>query len=262
MKRHSQKPKIGEKPVAPCDTSDRISLTRDEWDFSSLPKEQVEQCFLWEFSRESEAVRKAVKRWRQQKRQPLPAWCKADDPEEARQLLSHSMPRIPRGIYIDRLEFPKQPWLSVPQPTRRQWLKDLPEIRKEGFQSITLRELPRNLQRILKYRFSAYAELVAFRIDWRLDNTELREQFRLWLKDHRPEDVKTETVKGKGSRVEQMRAGLKSLAALRLLRCMTWKIAEEASAPADADKPLFDGQSSWNRAKKRAGKILVQFASG
>jgi hypothetical protein len=106
-------------------------------------------------------------------------------------------------------------------------------------------------------------QLFHFIMDWKKSDSTQIEQFNRWLAANRPPEIKPIEKRGGASGKKSIKAELKALGAYRLLKKMDWKQALLHSQKFTIFKdkkgigyPLYQHQSEWLTAKKRAEGII------
>jgi len=244
-------------------------LEREDWDFSKCFDDEVQDCFDYEFARESKEAISYIERGRAPARRKtfenLFRLIWEDRPEYVGE---KTPPTLPAGLFSFCPEWPDEPYLSINRQERKRRLKAMggtstaDEIGRDlcklsGLEMVRgYCELGGTIQSI-KHEWQWYA---GFEIDWRLSNEEMIRSFKDWLNDNRPSHIKPikDSKVGAGSPQRRMRADLKALGAFRLMRKHgTWLKAHNASFDDVTKKGLLAySPSAWTRAKQRAASLI------
>ena len=165
-------------------------------------------------------------------------------------------------------EFPKTPFLSIPKSERDARIAALPK-KPFPFQAnlstlIRTRDADFSQAKTLKYpTYPGEGDIAAFYINWHIPLPELRKQFRQWLEENKPADACLRAKEGAGAPPRQMRAKLKALGALRVLRILRTQEAAYAytteilSDHMKVKHELFcDETTAWQRARRDAEKAI------
>jgi hypothetical protein len=238
--------------------------------FKDCPDSELEPCHTYELGRESAEARTSCANLRSE----------IGDVEQSfdsyRKILCYRF-----GFYMEPLspfmlypEWPEQPYLSIGEPERKRRIECLDPIEREteGIQDIFpgtwWGDNPASRQGVLEQIAKELARSgwpmlvnpnvsdVVFRIDWRnYSDREILQSMGAWLKKYRPDKHRQRTHQktGSGSRIKQLRADLKALGALRLLKIYRWdEIPEE-------EMVLYKSPSGWDEARNRAEKLINSF---
>ena len=243
-------------------------LVREDWNFSTCCDDEVQDCFDYEFARESQEAISYIERGRAPARgetfEDLFRLFWEDRPQYVGE---NTPPTLHARLFSACPEWPDKPYLSINRQERKRRLtvmggtstahtinSDLSNLSGLGMVN-GYYELGGTIQSI-EHEWQWYA---GFEIDWRLSNEEMIKSFKDWLIDNRPLHIKPikDGKVGAGSPQRQMRSDLKALGAFRLLRKHgTWLKAYNASFD-DAKKELLaHSPSAWTRAKQRAASLI------
>jgi len=232
----------------------RDSLPRLEWDFASCPPDEVFECRLYEFARETGAIRKDVEALRKGLTPTFEKLVKA---------LCEPISRSARinAIFWYYPEFPTKPFLSIPVNERQRRLRTLwpPAsaslvVKPKGVWVDIGQELARG--RVLY----GSMELALFEINWTESNTFLRDSFFLWLEENRPVDIKPFQRRGAAAPVRRWFDDLKALGAWRWLKNgRRWEDAYTHTLDATGIGLYSNRGEVWTRAAKRAESIIADW---
>jgi hypothetical protein len=215
-------------------------LARKKWDFSTCPKQELEQCWWYEFKSEILHERRVITDWRQIcVEQTFDGFFRLH-----RMML---MPPAPGHVYALCPEWPKDPFLSIPSNERARRLKQLDETKSLADQ-LTLGPVEPSMYDLIqefegkKKRPSARSlgDDILPRI-WHKSNQEIVSFSKAWLATYRPDKTKIDTS------IRELRADLKALGALRILREYAWDWTPAA---------LYKAQGEWTKAQTRAKKVI------
>jgi hypothetical protein len=244
------------------------TLKREDWDFSQYFDDEIEDCFSYEFARESQDAIDYIQRGRQSAR-----GCSFDDllrlnwEDRPAYVGDETPPRLTGfPLFAFCPEWPASPFLSIPRPERKQRLaayyKDA--IEREGIVTDICKaaqfvegqhEVGGTIQPIER----DWQWYVALEIDWRRSNKDMEQSFAEWLKDNRSRNIKPIKAGkvGAGSKLRQMKVDLDSLGAYRLLCAHgTWEKAYNEIFDFTKGKFLSFNASAWSRAKRRAESLI------
>ena len=227
---------------------DRSQLSREEWDFLTCSNWELEECWHYEFKRESPRVCQIIVNWRNVYKTP-------SFDELLRLAQAMLMPPERGHLYALCPEWPTYPYLSIPLAERERRFSQLfPDPRKSL--AAELEPTPAapgdlsvealNFIRELLGCDVKTQENVTFRIPWRMADKEITRRFAAWLKIHR----RIRASINVSNRV--LGADLKALGALRTLR-----VNEDWSRGPE----IYLEQSEWTKARKRAQKIIQAIES-
>jgi len=228
---------------------DRSQLSSEEWDFSTCSNWKLEECWHYEFKRESPRVCQIIVNWRNVYKTP-------SFDELLRLAQAMLMPPERGHLYALCPEWPSYPYLSMPLAERERRFSQLfPDPRKSLAAELEpappapgdLSVEALNFIRELLGCDVKTQEDVTFRIPWRMADKEITRRFAAWLKIHR----RIRASINVSTRI--LRADLKALGALRILRVNEdWRKGPE----------LYLECSEWTKARKRAQKIIQTIESG
>jgi hypothetical protein len=175
---------------------DPIDIPEREWNFADCPKDEIEQCWLYEFSREIDWLKAAVAK----RRAPITTKCGA-------KVQVDTLTRFAREtLYAFLLmpQWPAQPYLSVPQKERCMWIEwtcleteqeflasslvppDVPEGIGEQLAACLQNVGGLRLRRPRVRSENNLLELALVRIDWKLPDSHLIRAFEAFVKEFRP----------------------------------------------------------------------------
>lgn len=240
-------------------------FTRQDWDFSQVPEDELLLCRFYEYARE-------LKVWHEIAR------CSRLLLEDARIDLRDSAYKAggPGGGFVKTNwiitqvftlfpEFPQMPWLSIDGQERRHRIEQLGTsdypLPLEEFPQVAITEGGTNITR------SVFGEVfhgtdAHFVVCWNYTDAQIAAEFRHWLIKTRyiPEPKKH---KGRVStQHDVLRAHLRELAAFRLLQRFTLPLAKrevENALGGASEARLYTTDRSWFRAKRNAKTFLSEF---
>jgi hypothetical protein len=208
----------------------------------------VEECWHYEFKRESPLERQMIVNWRSVYKTP-------SFDELLRSVQTMLMPPERGHLYALCPEWPSYPYLSIPLAERERRFSQLfPDPRKSLAAELEptsaapgdLSVEALNFIRELLGCDVKTQEDVTFRIPWRMADKEITRRFAAWLKIHR----RIRASINVSTRV--LRADLKALGALRTLRVNEdWRRGPE----------IYSEQPEWTKGRKRAQKIIQAIES-
>jgi hypothetical protein len=236
--------------------SDRKYLiSSEEWDFSKCPKEELEECWWYEFKRELPHAHQVITKWRQIcKKQTFDEFLKLAHMTHGHlygfyEYLRLAMLISPESehLYAFCSEWPKHPFLSIPDAERSRRLKQLSSKAESLAAQLTPTEpnLLDSMQSVMGLR-----QNVEFQINWQKSDRELLSFFAAWLVTHRPYKKKINTS------IRRLQAGLKALGVLRILKVCNndWEKIKNGDWLGDSHLPR--AQAEWIKARARAEKII------
>lgn len=263
------------------------NLKREDWDFR--PECLVESvwwgCYLYEFSREDNALRVAVA----QSRKRHPDFVEKY-PQQTTSLVQALCEPVPPLAYTVDPRWPDTPFRSLRRsnnPERELPTKFPPDatfyaVRHWSFDQIAhawegCEAFPGELKGKVwvatpistLWCCSEQSDLAVFEIPWRFPDATLTQGFTRWLKDHRPTgkdgDCRPRVAPerkptGASAELRQLQAGLKALGAYRLLLCYGGN-RQKAKDHHDIERVLgknFQHDSAWTDAKNRAQCMIQQ----
>ena len=227
-------------------------LPREEWDFSSCPKDDLFECWAYEFARETAVICKDVKALR---KGVAPIF---DDLVKALRARISRTPRL-MAVFWYCPEFPKKPYLSIPVYERQRRLQTLWPV---GSAALVVKPkiVPPDAARQLARGRLIYGslELAIFEIDWTESDTYLTHAFSEWLKENRSAAVKISETRGAGHWTRRWADDLKALGAKRLLKnARRWEDAYTQTLETTR-AGLYGGREEvWKRAAKRAESLIA-----
>jgi hypothetical protein len=136
----------------------KSQLDQFEWDFSGCPEEELVQCYVYEYARESKAFCRRYRALRAKaKREGKSGYVAFADGSK---------------LNLDCSEFPLTPWLRIPQPARKMLL---PSIRwLESAVDIAYPEQP------VGFNPATGEEVVKFEINWTYPKTKIASELKKW----------------------------------------------------------------------------------
>jgi hypothetical protein len=230
------------------------------WDFSSCPDTELDECHAYEFARHVEPILQDVARLRKGKKQSF------DHLFASLRKIVFAPGSVRRmALFWFYPEFPKAPYLSIAPKERDRRIKIAWGGPKAQIAALAAMLQPKMLPHFLAeelrlglrkhgrpcIRYGCF-ELSLIELNWMYSNDRLLKAFAAWLCQNRPADVKVIQEKGAGNFVRMRRSELKCLGAWRLLK---WglKCDEAFVATLKGGKSLY-GHSfkNWTRAAKHA----------
>jgi len=268
----------------------RKSLLRAAWDFRDVPGDEIEPCYLYEYSKESPLI---VNKIADALEGRLSPWFKSN-PEPTKEterkiwegkMLSEvgeidARTELEQEIHfvVDFAEeriFPKRHWLKIGQKRRRQHAVQEDRWRVGDVDPASMEAKPLQfhpLEYFLELRrlfpeVGVSAKLPnhsgpnVFNACWDRSDRKLKKDFQQWLTNNRPTDQPgfQKSAHG-GSRITTRRDLLKKLGALRLMRAYKRDVVRAGDhAWKVAGKPLYKDQAAWIKAAKKAEEHLHEF---
>lgn len=232
-------------------------IARHEWDFSKVPKAQLEVCFAWEYAREWDGLTEGYALECVPK-ETISVLVEEDEySEESNPEFEHfeSDPDNWIGcIQADSLrEYAshlRTPWMDLPIWTRSMIFQS---ATPEAIGMIELTPGSFDFKRAfgLDERFGkAWFKASAFRINWDQSDKRLLSDFAAWLKENRQKPAKEQ-------RGRDRRGDLNMLGAMRLLHHMSLEDAIIETTRA-LGEPLYGKRPSWERARKGALRVFQE----
>jgi hypothetical protein len=242
-------------------------LDREHWDIFSGPSSALFKARSFEYARQNPERAVAVSRWRSH----------AKEQRFEGYLLLYRDPQAPKppsavlgdNLYLLLPEWPAKAFHQIDAARLARYLKQLypwheQELRTHRFDpdpllSMSDYAIERCLFRLRENwkRFARWIlhpghieETHLLTIDWWDSDTNLLQDFALWLKKHRPPDWKPYTRQGAGTCERQHRTDLKALAALRL-----WIAADGRWFDCPS---LYLNEADWRSAVKRAKALIAR----
>lgn len=254
-------------------------LDVNEWDFDRCPGaskplksnevDELEECWRWEFARESKLIINKVLTLR--KRLRIKTFKNFRSKLRNKNFPWNSHLLLDDGIYIYSPEFPRSPYLSIPPQERldrcgevyRGWEKASAtnfSVGSSELDEMIFNEFLSAREKGERYQISGFVEPVLFKINWRNSDDKLVEQLRNWLLFNRPIGV-LKNRSGRRSSSSYFRANLKALGASRLLKQFT--TPEEArrlsKVHSVAKAPLFEHSDKWRLAKAKTDRLVSEY---
>jgi len=233
-------------------------LIREAWDFGNVPTDEIEPCYLYEYSRENPGIIREVTATLNRQhyaeseaaRKRRSAWFRSNpEPREERQrkVWRVKMNEIKDCVTTTKLDyeihflvdlaedgmFPERYWLEIEphrrrktlflfRPDRLRWGDDPAsmETRQLLIQTFeSFLEWRQLCGGLLRFKHPHYSGPQVFNVCWARSDRKLTRDFAKWLKESRPKDQPGFQVsRHGGSRRTTPRDLLKALAALRLVR--------------------------------------------
>jgi hypothetical protein len=253
------------------DEAERETVDRLYWDFSSCPREELDECHAYEFARNVKSIHQDVAHLRKGKQQSFDRLFGA-----LRKVVFAPLSGRRYALFWFYPEFPKQPYLSIPAKERCRRMKIAwpSDPRAAHAAGLSPKILPQYLRQDLLAGLRKLGrpsvlygslELALIEIEWIYSNDRLLKAFAAWLSESRPADVKVQEDKGAGNFLRRRRDDLKALGAWRLLSLqeMTWEKAFLITSNEGKSKGLYSNHpKAWTEAKKRAHGILRHLVAG
>ena len=245
-------------------------LSRFEWDFGGVPLDQVEECWAYEFSRQSPELIELIEAWRQEepeKHDFKSLKLRAGGAKTGIIRIKERLRWIPSGAYFTFPEWPKKPFQKIENSERKERLGafleteaplreiephpgelmmsscgDFIEIHKEVFGKA-------NLSR------EGTSQIVLFRIPWDLPNERILDLLSKWLDAKRPREFATKGLVGGSDPSRKRRKELEQLGKYRIVRALEDQ-AKKSKRKIQVylsdweGTQLFPGQSQWIRCRK------------
>jgi hypothetical protein len=171
-----------------------IDLPEREWNFADCPKDETEQCWLYEFSREIDWLKAAVAK----RRAPITT-------KSGATVQIDTLTRFARETLYGFLlmpQWPTAPYLSVSEEERHKWIGWMRLQTDQEFlaSSLVPTHVPEGIEEQLadcywNFRWLRHprvrsednlSELALIRIDWSRSDSDLIRAFEAYLKEFRP----------------------------------------------------------------------------
>ena len=220
-------------------------LSQFEWNFSTCPVWELEECWYYEFKRESPLVRKRVVDWRKS--------CDPPTFDEFLKLAQAMLMPPERGhLYAFCPEWPSYPYLDIPPAERKRRFSQLFRNETESLAAeLEPRPAPPGALSLQEVNFilelggkkeRIQEEDVTFRIRRSMADKEILRRVAAWLKVHRSYKASPNVSN------RRIRADLKALGALRVLRTENgdWKKGPE----------IYWEHGEWIKGRKRAEAVI------
>ena len=246
---------------------------------TDLPDDQIEECWAWEYGRESPELTDVVSKWRAQvPTKEFSAYLRASGGVVTPFItVGDETFLIQLGAYYIVPEWPKSPYRAISPGRRREYLQVLRAREERFLPPIGLEARPmeyelwgttnisawkrflRSLrENIAANRFRAFrtdlSELVMMLIEWRLSDREILALMSKWLKKNRPPTVSINTEhQGAGDPIRAKRKQLELLGKYRIVR------AKEGDWQNAVAEGLFADQSHWIKCRKLVEEIIAGF---
>jgi hypothetical protein len=240
-----------------------IDLRETEWNFEHCPKKEIEQCWLYEFSREVDWLKAAVAKRRGPFTTKYGATVRVDS--------LTSFARDTLYAFLLMPQWPNEPYLSVPREERRKWIFwtrletkkeflayslvpiDVPEGIEEKLVACTQNWGTQFVRRPRVRSGDNLSELALIQIDWTRPDSDLIRAFKKFVKVFRPLVPDSLRVRhtGRTAPDSRMLQQLVQLGRFRLLRANgnNFKRAIETGHLAGSD-------TSWYRARRAVEALL------
>ena len=246
---------------------------------ADLPDDQIEECWAWEYGRESPELIDLVSRWRAERAtNEFSVYLRASGglvtpfiTVDGKTFL------IQLGAYYMIPDWPETPYRKIPPGSRRDYLRMLRSAEARFLPSYGIEARPMEYglwgagessrweefltslrENIAANRFRAFrtrlSELVMMLIDWNLSDKEILAQVSEWLKENRPPTVSISTKRqGAGNPIRAKRKELELLGKYRIVR------ANGGNWQNPGGERLFADQSHWIKCRKSVEEIIAGF---
>jgi hypothetical protein len=231
-------------------------LSPKEWDFSNCPKEELEECWWYEFKRQLPHERQIIINWRQTcVEQTFDGFFKLH-----RMML---MPPAPGHVYALCPEWPKYPFLSIPSDERARRLKQFfPDRTKSLADQLTPWPAEPTLYGLIQ-EFEGKRERPSARSQgddilprvWHKSNQEIVSFIKAWLATHRPDKTQIDTS------IRRLKTDLKALGVRRIWEFCNYDWGKIYDGNWVGDKRLPRQQGEWSKAIARAEKVIRNLSS-
>jgi hypothetical protein len=256
-------------------------LASTEWDFrrAALYDDQIEECWAWEYGRESPELIDVVSKWRAKvRKKEFSAYLRACGGVVTPFItVGDETFLIQLGAYYIVPEWPESPYRAILPGRRREYLQVLRAREERFLPPIGLEARPveyelcgttnisawkrflRSLrENIAANRFRAFrtdlSELVMMQIEWRLPKGEILALMSKWLEENHPPTVLMETEhQGAGDPIRAKRKQLELLGKYRIVR------ANGGDWRNPGGRRLFADQSHWIKRRKSVEDIIAGF---
>jgi hypothetical protein len=239
---------------------DPIDLPETEWNFEHCPKNEIEQCWLYEFSREVGWLKAAVAKRR------APITGRDGTKHQVDTLTPFARDTLYAFLLIP--QWPVAPYLSIPQEERRKWISWTRLQTEQEFLATSLvpMHVPEGIEeqlasclrdfahiRRLRVREKYLSELALIRIDWSRPNSDLIRAFEAYIKVFRPPEPRSWRVRPTGRTMpdSRMLQQLVQLGRFRLLRANGNKFERVKETG-----HLVGSSDSWYRARRRVEALI------
>jgi hypothetical protein len=247
------------------DDAERETVDRLNWDFSSCPADELDECHAYEFARNVAPIHQDVARLREGKQRTFDHLF-----AELRKVVFAGTSSRRNALFWFYPEFPEKPYLSISGKERSRRIKIAWPYNQRAAHAATLcpKILPQFLQQNLLAGLRKVGrpsvlygslELALIEIEWSYSNDRLLKAFAAWLSESRPADVKVQEEKGAGNFLRRRHDDLKALGAWRLLsfKGMTWETAFLITSNEGKSPGLYSNHpKAWAEAKERARGVL------
>jgi hypothetical protein len=254
--------------LAPSNVSDLPSF---EWNFESVPAEELEICFHYEYTREHA---KHSNRWHELTKRSKNE--KFVFSAESLKKISSIFGQGKHLHFIFNSSFATTPWQALDKQTRRDEAKQftLDKLSAQNFQEyISLfvalqRDLPENAPAGVM-NFDSWVlldkcfhdeydqrEYGFFAINWNYTDGQLIDEFKKWLATKRGDHSPSASQRGR----RKQRLHLRALGAKRLLESgfTVVEAMNYTETILGKDKPLYSNENQWSRAKTQIVPAVLQ----
>ena len=224
-------------------------ISQNEWDFSGCPKDEVNYCRFYEFARHDDELKEEIAQ-----RRKKDDWRSGRSPEHWEFYTDRAKLRFFRLFP----EFPDRSWLGIPAKERRKRCEEC-RILEGPFFIVS----PERIDPEAGYPYvptdvgiRTIHRAYAVEIDFSASKEAIKESFERWLGSvHKNSEI---VVESRGGVTDADL--LKALGAYRLVKQLGhWTEAAEWSANNSSDnKPLYENQSEWIKARKKAENLMTK----
>ena len=273
-------------------------LVPEAWDFRHVPADEIEPCYLYEYSKESPLIRSKITADLERRRysesaaakRRVSAWFKSNpEPTEEteraiwqQKMVSEVGDTVARTelepeirFLIDFAEkgiFPEKHWLEIDPPDRHKHAVQEGRWRVGDVDPASMEAKPLliypleyflELRRLfpmvgLSAKLPGHSGPHVFDVCWARSKSKLKEDFGKWLESH-PESQLGFQAHG-GSQRTSPKDRLKALGALRLKKAYKGDFASALDYTSNVlGKPLYKDQAAWIKAAKKAEEHLHEF---
>ena len=274
-------------------------LVSEAWDFRHVADDEIELCYLYEYSKESHLIVSRITADLERRRysesaaakRRVSAWFKSnpEPTEETERAIWQQKMVSEVGDTVARTElepeirflinfaeegiFPKKHWLEIhPRLRRRHAVQEdhwrVGDVDPANMEAKPLLIYPLEWFLELRRRFPIVGPSAklpdhsgpqVFDVCWHRSDSKLKEDFGKWLNDKRPEDQPGFQAQG-GSQRTSAKDRLKALGALRLKKAYKGDFASALDYTSNVlGKPLYKDQAAWIKAATKAEEHLVVF---
>jgi hypothetical protein len=233
-------------------------LSKMEWAFLDCPKDEIADCWLYEFSRELGWLKDLVERRRGR------VTLKTGHQVSLAETLT-GFARQSGYSFLVRPDWPAQPYLAAQPKERKKWnawtrLQTQQELLANHLMAF---EVPAGIEQELAYSLrdlgrprvrskDNFVELALIRINWAMPDSLLKQAWNSYIKEFRPKILPNRPLSGKTSLDSKWLRQLEKLGRYRLVRANN-----DSVALARATGHLKTGKADpWYRAVKTVEELL------